>query len=397
MINSDQIEEWIQEVEERPASASLIVRFVANRLRDLTGRNEALLAENIELRSGRKVQEYEDQIANLTYQLEMLKRQIGSDINFSAPIEANTISLIVFQVTGRVLRIELEMDALVNGKQIAYVPVEDTSAWMAPRPLVTSTLEELLFVFDSGRTVTLPVSDLVDSGLEDTSWKNAYLVEPRGGEELVVVLPIGKMSLYDFCIQTSRRGYAKKIMKTSFESQVAKGFIGTGVKQKPDRAGGLSFSAKDDLLVLASYEGYLVSLEVNSLPFTAEETLRLSATDHIVSSFVIQKKPSFMIVTRNGKVVVRETGWLEKPASSKGRGQPIFSQSRREAGVRVAGAAAVGDGDWGVALWSDGRITAHSLTDVLATGTLLDDSQGAEVLEFVPVGLAVSGKSGAGE
>jgi hypothetical protein len=64
MINPDQIEEWIHEVEQRPSSAGLIIEYISRRLRDLTARNEELLAENISLRMGKKVEEYESRIAN---------------------------------------------------------------------------------------------------------------------------------------------------------------------------------------------------------------------------------------------------------------------------------------------------------------------------------------------
>ncbi len=53
LINLDQIEEWIREVENRPSSAALIIRYIASRLKELSSRNEELLSENIELRTGR--------------------------------------------------------------------------------------------------------------------------------------------------------------------------------------------------------------------------------------------------------------------------------------------------------------------------------------------------------
>lgn len=77
MISPDKIDEWIREVEERPSSAALIIRYIANRLSELASRDEELSAQNIELLSGRKVDEYESQIASLEYQLELLKRQLG--------------------------------------------------------------------------------------------------------------------------------------------------------------------------------------------------------------------------------------------------------------------------------------------------------------------------------
>jgi hypothetical protein len=54
MIGLEKIEEWVQEVEARPGSAPNILRYISRRLRDLSERNEELLAENILLRSGKK-------------------------------------------------------------------------------------------------------------------------------------------------------------------------------------------------------------------------------------------------------------------------------------------------------------------------------------------------------
>jgi hypothetical protein len=54
VITPKKIEEWIQEVEERPNSAPIILQYISNRLRDLSDRNEQLLAENIALLSGKR-------------------------------------------------------------------------------------------------------------------------------------------------------------------------------------------------------------------------------------------------------------------------------------------------------------------------------------------------------
>ncbi len=388
--DSNHIEEWIREVEERPSSAVVMMRFIANRLRSLTSRNEELLAENIALRSERKVEEYETRIANLEYQLEMLTRQLGGETNFAAAAKVvETISLIAYLPQGNILRFEYPIGELANGQVIGCLPDIDPSPWTAPRLVVTSPLEEMLFLFDSGRTIRMPVSSLPAVEGETADWNRGYLAEPRGNEELVCALPIGKMSLYDFSIQTSRRGCARKMMKTSFESHIVKGFVGTGVKQKPDRAGGLLLSGKDDLLVMASWEGFLTCTTVSELSFSAEEMLRLSTTDHIVSSFVVSGKPSIVTITQNGKAVVRDADWLEPSTTGKSRGQQIFSQSRRDAGVRVAGAAAVDANDWGAALLSDGRVTAFPMGAVLASGALPGDYSDNPVIDFTVVGVSV--------
>jgi len=80
---SHKIDEWMKEAESRPESAVTIVRLIARRLQELTGRNEELLAENIALQNGTRVEEYQKRIAYLEYQLDMLKRRFGTDdVNF---------------------------------------------------------------------------------------------------------------------------------------------------------------------------------------------------------------------------------------------------------------------------------------------------------------------------
>ena len=75
----------------------------------------------------------------------------------------------------------------------------------------TSSQEELLFIFDSGRTVTHPVTQLPISSADNLDWEQAFFEEPRIREELAAIQPIAKMPLYEMCIQASRRGYVKKI------------------------------------------------------------------------------------------------------------------------------------------------------------------------------------------
>ena len=78
MVSTSEIEDWIREIEGRPASAPAIIRAIAARLSELDSWNEELLTDNIDLRSGNRVAEYEQRIHALENQLEMLKRQMGS-------------------------------------------------------------------------------------------------------------------------------------------------------------------------------------------------------------------------------------------------------------------------------------------------------------------------------
>ena len=59
MSFNNKIDEWLKEAETRPESALTLMRLIAERLRELTERNEELLAENIALQNGTRVEEYE--------------------------------------------------------------------------------------------------------------------------------------------------------------------------------------------------------------------------------------------------------------------------------------------------------------------------------------------------
>ena len=81
MTFSEKIDEWIKEAETRPGSALMVLKLVAGRMRDLTERNEEILAENISLQDGSRVLEYQKRIAYLEFQLDLLKRQLGNQEN----------------------------------------------------------------------------------------------------------------------------------------------------------------------------------------------------------------------------------------------------------------------------------------------------------------------------
>ncbi|MBE0697935.1 MAG: hypothetical protein IH586_13515, partial [Anaerolineaceae bacterium] len=321
MSSAEKIEEWIHEVEERPSSAPVILQYISNRLFSLISRNEELLAENIELRAGRKVEEYEQRIANLEYQLEMLKRQMGGE-NFLQAIQprGERISLILYNHKGKIIRCQLDVEAVKSAALHLAFKQACAPSDLAPRMLVTTSTEELLFVFDSGRTEAYPAETIPAQEADTLRWEDAWLVEPRGGEELSTVLPLARMSLYDFTGQVSRRGCARKMMMTSFEAHMAKKFIGTGIKQRPDRTCTLVLANKTDRLVLASQEGFLISLAFDQLGYTAEEVIRLATSDHILTAFVLGEKESIAVVTNTGKVIQRETGWLEPVESFRSKG-----------------------------------------------------------------------------
>ncbi len=388
MITPEKIEEWLREVEERPSSAVLIIQYIANRLKELASRNETLQDENIELRTGRKVEEYDSRIAALEYQVELLKRQLGgaATVVESIPEQlpaAETASLLVYNAQGQVLRMEFTAVGLVPGGVIARFQGNALSVGAPPSLLATGSQEELLFIFDSGRTVTLPVSAIPGSPAQALDWQNAFLQEPRGSEELAAIIPIARMSLFENAVQSSRRGYVKKIKETFLEGYINKGFVGTGVKLPADKTCSFTFCGKTGLFVLVSQEGFLFCMDIEKLPVTIEEALRLNATDHIVAALVTGQKPSLLAVTQGGQVIHREVGWLEPISAFRSRGQPLFSRERRAAGVRLVGAAAVDEADWGLSLRSAGCFTAHRMADLFASGSLLEEKDKVTISGFV--------------
>jgi hypothetical protein len=387
LISPDKIDEWIREVEERPSSAAIIIRYIANRLSELSSRDEELAAQNIELISGRRVEEYESRIASLEYQLELLKRQLGGEVVLPReappqPVSSELVNLLLYNPLGQVLKLELQPEEIITGRQIASLAGEGLSGGIQPALLATTSQEELLFIFDSGRTVRHPASQLPATQAVELEWEKATLEEPRVREELAAIQPIARMPLYQLCIQASRRGYVKKINTATFTAHVEDDYIGKGVLLPADKPCSLAFANPDDLFVLVSQEGYIFSMPATGLPTAIKEVIQLAITDHIVSAFVVGQKPSIIFITASGKVVHREAGWIEPAKSFKSMGQPILSKGRREAGVRLVGAAAVEQDEWAAFLHQDGRLSVISVHDLLAAGSLPNVEAGLPIVDF---------------
>ncbi len=126
MITPEKIDEWINEVKDRPGSAVIILQYISNRLRDLTQRNEDLRADNLALRTEKKVEEYERRIANLEYQLDLLKRQFGGDpavlealASAATPVGVtpDLLSVLVFDARGHILRLEARPRRINRGRR----------------------------------------------------------------------------------------------------------------------------------------------------------------------------------------------------------------------------------------------------------------------------------------
>ncbi len=384
MITPEKIEEWLKEAEERPSSMAVILQYVANRLRDLTARNEELRADNLALRTEKKVEEYEQRITHLEYQLDMLRRQFGGEVPVEflpAAQEASQdkLSVLLYDALGRILRVEVDGAGFSPGKELARLTVPPPSTIEdAPRMLVVPSYEELMFVFSSGRIATMAVESI--SQPKSLDWEQAAQPqEPRGGETLACLAPISSMALADFILQASRRGFVKKLMTSLAPSVLDKHYIGTGATIPGDRTHTLALAGKDDQMVLVSRDGFLLGLDVRDLPFSGEEAFRMGALDALAAVFVRRPEQPILVMTQVGKIVHWAADRLEISHSLKARGQPLYSAQRRDRGVRVVGAAAISEEDWGVALHGDGRLTAHAVRSLIDEGAI---SASGELVDF---------------
>jgi DNA gyrase/topoisomerase IV subunit A len=372
MTLPDKIDEWIKEAETRPASALTIMRLVANRMRELNERNEELLAENIALQDGSRVQDYQKRIVHLEYQLEMLKRRLGGDPGLSAleslTEETETANILVYNVRGQVLRLEAGQASGRLGRirdELAF-----NGEW--PRVLSVSEQDELLLLFTSGRIGTCPVAEvpLSEPGSE-WKWAEASLPnEPHAGELLACIMPLSNMPLSDYFLQTSRRGCVKKTMTSLSETILSKNYLGKGTIQKADQAFDALLCQKNDRHAILTYEGRLLGLDVESLPYSAEERIRLTASDYVVASFVLPQEASLLCLTQTGKVVQREASILELAKSPLARGQALISPARLEQGTRFVGAVPVRDGERIAVLDADGNLNLYEARTVAGAGTL---------------------------
>lgn len=370
---SNKIDEWIKEAEARPGSALMIVKLIAKRLRELTERNEQLLAENIALQDGTRVEEYQKRIVHLEYQLDLLKRRFGSDgTEFAAlpaqPTQSATSSLLIYNEKGRICRIEINAGIQTMGR-MADKGLQDSEQ---PRLLVVPSNEEVLLLFTSGRVSTCAVSDIssMPAGAE-WSWDQAALPdEPRAGEMLACVSPISHLPLSEFFLQVSRRGCVKKTMTSMAQSILANHYIGKGAIQKSDQPFDITLCQKTDLFAFVTFEGKLIGLDVDDLPYSTEDRIRLTATDYVIASFVPHPDQSMLFVTQTGKVIHREQESLDLSKSSLAKGQGLIPPSRLEQGVRFIGAVSAWDNDRIVVLDATGTLRVHRAETVSGGGSI---------------------------
>jgi DNA gyrase/topoisomerase IV subunit A len=376
MSFSHKIDEWMKEAEARPESAVTIVKLVAKRLRELTERNEQLLTENIALQNGTRVEEYQKRIAHLEYQLDLLKRRFGSDevelAQLHTPVAlTSTMSLLMYNTYGRILRLEIDSGVQVLGR----IADETLQTSEQPRLLAVPSNEEVLLLFTSGRVSTCAVSSIptVECGAAWT-WDHAALPdEPRAGEFLVCSMPISRLPLSEFFLQVSRRGCVKKTMTSMGQSILGNHYLGKGALQKSDQAFDVTLCSKKDRFAFVTLEGKLLGLDVDELPYSAEDRIKLTASDYVIASFIPRPDESMLFVTQTGKIIYREPDSLEPSKSPLAKGQGLIPPSRLEQGVRFIGAASVHDGDRITVLDSKGNLKIHEAESIMDAGSIEAD------------------------
>jgi hypothetical protein len=374
MALNKKIDEWMKEAEERPASAIAIVKLVANRLRELTERNEELLAENIALENGTRVDEYRKQIAHLEYQLDLLKRRFGvediasTEVRAVPTVEDSTLSVLIYNARGRIFRLELDEDV----KEIGHIAGDVVGDDEPPRILAVPSNQEISLLFTSGRIETCPVSNILTVELGGKwDWAQASLPdEPRAGELLACVTPFSHLPLSEFFLQISRRGCSKKTLISMAQSVLSNHYIGKGALQKSDQPFDLMLCHKLAIAMFVTYEGKVIALDVGDLSYAIEERIRLSITDYVIASFLAQPESQLLCVTQTGKVIHRESKSIDTSKSSTAKGQALIPPSRLEQGVRFMGAAAVQDGDQVVVLDATGRLELLDAGSMSGAGSI---------------------------
>jgi len=369
----NKIDEWIKEAEARPESAIMLLRLIAGRLRELTERYEELLAENIALQNGTRVEEYQGRIAHLEYQLDLLKRHVGAEGAELVEIPAEqtgpvTTNLLAYNGQGRIIRLELNSDHQTTGR-IADKLSNDHEP---PRLLAVPSNEEVLLLYSSGRVSTLAVNDLrsMEAGT-DWHWEDASLPdEPRAGETLVCIAPISRLPVSSYFLQVSRRGCVKKTMTSMAQNILSNHYIGKGALKKSDQPFDLTLCDEGERYAFVTYEGKLLGLDVDDLSYTIEERIKLSASDYVIASFLPRPDDELLFVTQMGKVLHRESSMLETTKSSSAKGQALISANRLGQGVRFMGAAAVQNGDRVAVLDATGTINVYEAGSITGSGSI---------------------------
>ena len=388
MTFSEKIDEWIKEAETRPGSALMILKLIAGRMRDLSERNEELASENITLQDGSRVKEYQERIAYLEFQLELLKRRFGAEEVGSTARQpvADTLSLLIYSAQGRILRMPVNESELPATPNLGYLRNYFEPGGEPPRLLAVPSTEEVLLLFSSGRVGTYRVADVpvLPSGSQLDLGQATIPDAPHAGEKLVCLMPLSHLPVSDFFLQASRRGSVKKTLHTIFEKVLSTHYLGRGAVQKNDQAFLVMLAEKKARLALVTYEGHILYLEADGLAFSAEERIHMELTDRIIAAFVPGANDWVVCLTQNGKILQRESASFEIAKAPGSRGQPLIPPSRLEQGTRFVGATACQAVDWLLTLDGQGKLSAWLLKDACGAGALRTES------EFISIGLIPS-------
>jgi hypothetical protein len=184
------------------------------------------------------------------------------------------------------------------------------------------------------------------------------------------MMPLSRLPLSDFFLQVSRRGCVKKTMTSMAQSILGNRYLGKGALQKMDQPFDVMLCQKKDILGFVTLEGHLLGLDVDALSYSAEDRIRLTASDYVISAFVTHPEESLLFVTQTGKVIHRDSENIELSKSPLAKGQALIPPSRLEQGVRFIGAASVGENDRIAALDATGNLRVHSAETLTGAGSI---------------------------
>jgi hypothetical protein len=147
-------------------------------------------------------------------------------------------------------------------------------------------------------------------------------------------------------------------------------YLGKGTMQKSDQPLDVTLCQKGERFAFVTFEGHLLGLGVEELSYSAEERIRLTASDYVIASFLPRPEESILFVTQTGKVIHRQSDSLDLSKSPLARGQVLIPPSRLDQGVRFIGAASVRDQDQIVVLDAAGNLSVYLAEAVTGAGSI---------------------------
>ncbi len=388
MITQAKINEWIRQVEAAPVVAPILIRQITDRLLELDHENEDLRAKNLELSTGNKVRQFEKKIAELEFQLDLLKRQsTGGDFQ----VAHTSRSLLVYNDRGQLLRLQLEETELVQGQTFAHIEGTPDLQSYSSGLLAVNDYDQLLLIFSTGRTSILSIEEL-PPGMPDTlDWAGAYQIELRSLEELIWILPVTRMHAYDYCVQVSRFGYARKISNQYLNTFIANNNIGKGVKFNFDRILNLVFCNDNQLLVLVSKAGNCLGIDTRALSVTLDEIMRFKVNDYIAAASIFAPGEMLIGITQNGRVYFQNQSWISSGKNGEQKVRRLFP-AKKEAEI-VAGAVTANSADWLLVLNDAGCLSAFKPGNFIRQGELISTDSDARIVSLAALPPATLSKN----